>query len=110
MLFFCIAQLLLRHNVSKLLEYNFRGGRPLHWTQKKGPGAHPLRRGFLVLRGIGRLLALPDAQSNPWLASIGELYASCFENLTKAGHGTGAYFFASLKAQDCLGSNPRGDR
>jgi hypothetical protein len=53
---------------------------------------------------------LSYAQSNSRLAPVGELNASGFENLTKAGDGAGAYFFASLEANDCLGSNPRRNR
>jgi hypothetical protein len=54
--------------------------------------------------------ALSHVQSNPGLAPVGKLHASGFENLTKAGDGTGAYFFASLEANDCLGTDPCGGR
>ena len=49
---------------------------------------------------------LPYAQSNSRLAPVGELHPSRFENLAKAGDGTGTYFFASLEANDCLAGNP----
>ena len=53
---------------------------------------------------------LSYAQSNSRFAPVGELNASGFENLTKASDGAGAYFFASLEANDCLASDPRGNR
>ena len=56
------------------------------------------------------MLGLPNAQSYPRLAAIGELHASGFENLTNAGDGAGANFFASLEANDCLASDPSGGR
>jgi hypothetical protein len=55
------------------------------------------------------LSVLSNAQSNSRLAPVGELHASGFENLTKAGDSAGAYFFASLEANDCLGCNPCGN-
>ena len=58
----------------------------------------------------GSVSQSPYAQSNSRLAPVGKLNASRCENLTQTGDGTGAYFFASLEANDCLGSNPRGDR
>jgi hypothetical protein len=54
--------------------------------------------------------ALSHGQSNPGLATVGELHASGFENLTNAGDGAGPYFFASLEANDCLASDPGGGR
>ena len=57
--------------------------------------------------GVSHAPALSHGQSNPGLATVGKLDASGFENLTNAGDGAGAYFFASLEANDCLGSNPR---
>ena len=54
--------------------------------------------------------ALSHGQSNPGLATVGKFDASSFENLTNAGDGAGAYFFASLEANDCLGSDPCGGR
>ena len=57
-----------------------------------------------------RPTALSHGQSNPGLATVGELHARGFENLTNAGDGAGAYFFASLEANDCLASDPGGGR
>jgi hypothetical protein len=54
--------------------------------------------------------ALSHAQSYPRLAPIGEFHASGLENLTNAGDGAGAYFFASLETDDCLASDPCGGR
>jgi hypothetical protein len=51
---------------------------------------------------------LSYAQPNSRLAPVGELNAGGFENLTKTIDGAGTYFFASLEANDCLGSNSRG--
>jgi Domain of unknown function (DUF892) len=62
------------------------------------------------LRTHHRPLPSPQAHANPRLTSVGELHPSGFENLLKACDGTGSYFFASLEANDCLGSHPGGDR
>ena len=75
--------------------------------RSKAVTKHP--RYFLVGFKDGTLRAVTPKENDP-LEPIGELHTSSFENLTKAGDGAGAYFFASLEANDCLGSDPCGDR